>query len=63
MKFVIDRFEGEYAVVETDNGFVNVPKILFPDACEGDTIDIQVIKEETKKEELKNRLDNLFKRS
>ncbi len=30
MKGVIDRFEGEFAVVETDGGFVNVPKAKLP---------------------------------
>ncbi|MGN1457056.1 MAG: DUF3006 domain-containing protein, partial [Acutalibacteraceae bacterium] len=39
MQVIIDRFEGEYAVVEIDSGnFVNLPKILIPDAHEGDVV-------------------------
>ena len=62
MKYVIDRFEGDYAVVETDNGVVNMPKVLLPGACEGDTIEITLLKEETvsKKEAQQKRLNKLF---
>lgn len=50
MKVIIDRFEGEYAVVELEIGkFVNMPKILVPDAHEGDVIDIYIDEKETKK--------------
>ena len=41
MKGIIDRFEGEFAVVETDGGFVNVPKAKLPaEAKEGAVIDL-----------------------
>lgn len=50
MKVIIDRFEGEYAVVELEIGkFVNMPKILVSDAHEGDVIDIYIDEKETKK--------------
>lgn len=50
MKVIIDRFEGEYAVVELDVGkFVDMPKELVPDAHEGDVIEIIIDTEETKK--------------
>ena len=49
MKVIIDRFEGNYAVVEIDVGkFVNIPKILLPNAKEGDVIKIEKDKKETK---------------
>lgn len=63
MQVIIDRFEGEYAVVETDNGnFVNLPKILVPDSHEGDVVDISINREETEKrsENIKNLMDDLF---
>lgn len=63
MQVIIDRFEGEYAVVETDSGnFVNLPKILVPNAHEGDVVDISVNSEETEKrsEKIKNLMDDLF---
>ena len=41
MFIVIDRFEGEYAVVETeDSKMFNIPKSLLPDAKEGDKFEI-----------------------
>ncbi|MDD6489259.1 MAG: DUF3006 domain-containing protein [Clostridia bacterium] len=63
MRVIIDRFEGEYAVVETDDGnFVNLPKILVPDAHEGDVVDIIINREETEKrsENIQNLMNDLF---
>lgn len=50
MKVIIDRFEGDFAVVELpDKTMVNMLKILLPsEAKEGDVISITVDKEETK---------------
>lgn len=57
MKVIIDRFEGDYAVVETeDKIMVNLPKLLIPGAKEGDVISISIDEEETKK-----RKDNISK--
>ena len=57
MKVIIDRFEGNYAVVEIDVGkFVNIPKVLLPNAKEGDVIKIEKDKKETK-----NRKKNIQK--
>ena len=37
MRIVIDRFEGDYAIVELpDKSTWNVPRLLFPGAKEGD---------------------------
>lgn len=59
MKVVIDRFEGDFAVVELpDLTFVNVPRLLFPDAKENDVIDISVDKQET--ENRKKRIHDLM---
>ena len=36
---VIDRFEGEYAVIETENGMITVESCLIPDGSrEGDVL-------------------------
>jgi hypothetical protein len=42
MKVIIDRFEGEYAIVETESkAFVPMPRALIPqDAVEGSVISI-----------------------
>lgn len=43
MKVIIDRFEGAFAVVEMeDKTMVDIPKVLVPDAKEGDVIDISI---------------------
>ena len=63
MKVIIDRFENEFAVIEIEkNKFINVPKILFPNAQEGDVIKIEIDKEETnkRKEEIQKIVNNLF---
>ena len=63
MEVIIDRFEGEYAVVEITKGkMVNMPKVLVPDDKEGDTIKIIVDKEATKKrqEHVKDLVNDLF---
>ncbi|CDF12343.1 putative uncharacterized protein [Mycoplasma sp. CAG:776] len=63
MKVIIDRFEGEYAVVELEVGkFVNMPKELVPDAHEGDVINIFIDEKETKrrKEHISELMNDLF---
>lgn len=64
MKFVIDRFEEEYAVVELENkDIVNIPiKILPKEVKEGDVIKILVDYEETaiREELIKEKFNNLF---
>lgn len=65
MKYVIDRFEGEFAVIETDSGTVDMPKCLLPkETCEGSIIEINVLEQETKeqKEKMQERLNNLFRK-
>lgn len=49
MKVIIDRFEGDFAVVELENkAMANLPKVLVPDdAKEGDIIEIIVATKET----------------
>ena len=58
MKVTIDRFEGNYAVVEISEGnFANLPRILVPEANEGDIVDIRIDIDET--EARKNRIKKL----
>ena len=59
MKVIIDRFEGEYAIVEVAIGqFVNIPKVLIPNANEGDVIKIEIDKKET--EERRKHIQDLM---
>jgi len=63
MQIIIDRFEGEFAIVElSDKTIVKIPKILVPDALEGDIIDITINKNETKnrKNQIVNLIDDIF---
>lgn len=63
MKVTIDRFEGEYAVVELDNGsFANLPKVLVPDSSEGDIVEITINTDETCKRNrnINNLMNELF---
>lgn len=59
MRAIIDRFEGDFAVIELDEGeFYNIPKALVEGSKEGDVIDITVNHEETEK--LKKEVDALM---
>jgi len=51
MKIIIDRFEGDFAVVELeDRTFINMPKKLIPfGASEGTVLIINIDHEETEK--------------
>ncbi len=60
---VIDRFEGNYAVVEHNNKTYKLPKEILPNNVkEGDIIKIIVDKETTKgrKENIQDLADDLF---
>jgi len=43
MRIVIDRFEGDIAVVELGDKTINAPRELFPKAKEGDTVEIRFL--------------------
>ena len=63
MKVIIDRFEGEYAVVEIEVGrCVNIPKILLPNSKEGDIVKIEIDKLETeeRKKNIQELMNNVF---
>lgn len=64
MKVIIDRFEGEYAIVELpDRSTVDMPKRLVPEgAKEGDVLSIEIDKDETvkRREQIKKLMDELW---
>lgn len=51
MKFTIDRFEGNIAIIELEDGrIISIPKDILPiDAKEGDIISTIIEKDETEK--------------
>jgi hypothetical protein len=64
MKVIIDRFEGEFAVVELpDRSTAELPRVLVPGAKEGDVIHIEIDVEETQRRRHAAKLlaDDMFK--
>ena len=62
---VIDRFEGDFAVIETDNGMINIPRSELPTvAKEGDTLRIVIDTDDTdlRKKRIDGMMDELFKK-
>ena len=59
MKVIIDRFEGDYAVVELKNrSMADLPQMLVPlEAKEGDTLEIIIDQDETRRR--KKRIEKL----
>jgi hypothetical protein len=64
MKYTIDRFEGDYAVVELENQeFVDIPRLAIPnEAKEGDVIIVQIDKETTsqRKRQIQKLMDDVW---
>ena len=65
MKMIIDRFEGDFAIIELPNGqMIDCPKELLPDNVkEGNILSIIVDEDVTKEKLQKNteRMNRLFK--
>lgn len=65
MRIIVDRFEGNIAVVELEDGnIIDCPKALLPpNANEGSVINITVDEKATeeKLQKLTNRMNRLFK--
>lgn len=62
MKFTVERFEGNYAVIELEDGkILDIPSSIIPKkAREGDLLEISILEEETKKR--KKEIEDRFKR-
>jgi hypothetical protein len=64
VKGIIDRFEGDIAVVEIDGEMLDFPKIIFPPtAVAGDVVvingdNVKILKEETEK--LRKEIEDLM---
>ena len=64
MMLIIDRFEGDYAVIELeDRSTVLMPKELIPEgAKEGDCLSIRIDQEQTtkRKDKISKLIENVF---
>ena len=61
---IIDRFDGDYAVVETGKGLVNIPRSDIPDkAREGDVLLLEIDESGTnaRNERIEDKAKKLFK--
>ncbi len=62
--FIIDRFEGSFAVCETENGdFINIPAVVLPDnSKEGDVITVakDIKQTESRKDRIGGLMNSLF---
>lgn len=57
---IIDRFEGDWVVVEFEGGTFNIPKALFPQHLqEGDVIKIDIIVDDAATKDRKKRVEKL----
>jgi len=65
---IIDRFEGEYAVVETEQGIVNILRSYLPESArEGDVLNysngsysVDTSETNSLREEVRDKLHNLL---
>lgn len=61
MEGIIDRFEGEYAIVETEGKMLNIPAVLLPrEAKEGDVISIAITVHKKKTAAVKKQIEDLM---
>ncbi|WP_227765460.1 DUF3006 domain-containing protein [Zhaonella formicivorans] len=60
--YVVDRFEGEFAVVSFEGGTFNLPsELLPPGSKEGDVLRIEVSRDVEKTSERAGKLYNLMR--
>ena len=63
MRVILDRYEGDYAVVELESGeLVNMRRMLAMNAEEGDIIELRILEKETdeRKAYIQNLANQLF---
>lgn len=61
MRWIVDRIEGEVAVIETENGTINIALIHLPEGIkEGSVITVIAGDDEKRRERIKERMDRLF---
>jgi hypothetical protein len=61
MQCIIDRFEGEYAIVEYYDKLLSLPKVFLPEeAREGDVLDILITLDDSETHKLKKEIKKLM---
>jgi phage terminase large subunit-like protein len=61
MQCIVDRFEGDYAVIEYCNQVLNLPKVFLPaETHEGDVLDIVVLLDDNETGKMKAEIKKLM---
>ena len=61
MKCIIDRFEGDYAVIEYNEQVLNLPKVFLPvDVHEGDVLDVIIMLDVNETDRIKAEMKKLM---
>lgn len=61
MQCIIDRFEGDYAVIEYYDQVLNLPKVFLPaEVHEGDVLDVIVMLDENETNKLRAEIKKLM---
>ncbi|HYE82397.1 MAG TPA: DUF3006 domain-containing protein [Clostridia bacterium] len=61
MRCIVDRLEGDYAVIEYRDRVLNLPRVFLPaEAHEGDVLDIIVILDDTETYRIKTEINKLI---
>lgn len=61
MQCIVDRFEGDYAVIEYFDKVLNLPKVFLPmEVREGDVLDVIVMLDDTETDKVKSEIKKLM---
>lgn len=61
MQCIVDRFEGDYAVIEYYDKMLNLPKVFLPmEIREGDVLDVIILLEDNETNKLKVEVEELM---
>lgn len=61
MRCIVDRFEGDYAIIEYESRMLKLPKLLLPaEAKEGDLLEVLVMLEADETQGLKEETEKLM---
>jgi hypothetical protein len=61
MQCIVDRFEGDYAVIEYYDKMLNLPKVFLPmEIREGDVLDVIILLDYNETNKLKSEISGLM---
>jgi hypothetical protein len=61
MQCIVDRFEGDYAVIEYFDKVLNLPKVFLPmEVREGDVLDVIILLDDTETDKVKSEIKKLM---